>query len=456
MLAWLPESLRKYFQMSRRERKYEMSSTLWYMPFFYISLAIILVIGTLFLDLATDIDQYAFEMLRIDTETTQILVSTLIGGILTLSAFTLNSLLVFLTTFSGQFSPRMLLNFVAEKQTQHALGIFNGSFVYVLLVFLFIGSTEREVFVAVPLMTIFLAFFAAVTFIYFINHATTWMQVHNITDTMKKNSQKIVKHTLSRELEIYRTKDPGNIDEKKLSRGVTLHAPRNGYIQLVDYRQMIECARKDNIIVQFHFRMGDYILEGNKLLTYWGEDIAHVKDDKYSGMIRIGHKELELQDIHVGMHKLSEIAIKSIGNNDPKTVINAIHQMSELMLDVVSHVTFTPYLVDESREVRLILLKETFESYVHKGFGYIRYYAARDHLIIGEMVKSFSMLAESIDEEKRQTLWDFAYDTSLFMRSEEIYRLDRKFLLQSFEQLAITTDNIEDYKEMEDRFLKQI
>ncbi|WP_272030573.1 MULTISPECIES: DUF2254 family protein [Oceanobacillus] len=122
---------------------------------------------------------------KAEFETTRLLISSLIGGILTLSAFTLNSLLVVLTTFSGQFSPRLLQNFVKDKHTQHILGVFNGSFVYVLIMFLFISSKPVDYFTAVPFVTVLIAFFTAIVFIYFINHATTWMQVHNITDMMK-------------------------------------------------------------------------------------------------------------------------------------------------------------------------------------------------------------------------------------------------------------------------------
>ncbi|UOQ93925.1 DUF2254 domain-containing protein [Halobacillus shinanisalinarum] len=142
--------LKKYLQMSKRQRKMQM--TLWYMHIIYIGLALFLVAATLFMDLVVDLAPYAQELFHFSASVTRTLVSTLIGGILTLSAFTLNSLLVVLTTFSGQFLPRMLLNFISDKQTQHALGIFNGSFIYVLVLSWFIGSSEKEVFVTVPMV----------------------------------------------------------------------------------------------------------------------------------------------------------------------------------------------------------------------------------------------------------------------------------------------------------------
>ena len=211
----LPSSIRKYLLMSKRQRMHEIRLTIWYMPFLYICLSILLVVITLYLDLQLEISQYMSDFLSMDASVTRILVSTLIGGVLTLSAFTLNSLLVVLTTFSGQFSPRMLLNFISDKQTQHALGIFNGSFVYVLLLFLFIGSSKKEMFVAAPMITIGLAFLSAITFIFFINHVSTWMQVHNITYHMKQVSEGMIHQTLKKDLEAHRTTETGDIMEEE-------------------------------------------------------------------------------------------------------------------------------------------------------------------------------------------------------------------------------------------------
>ncbi|WP_281976179.1 DUF2254 domain-containing protein [Halobacillus litoralis] len=448
----LPPSVKKYFQMSKRQRKHEVQMTLWYMPFYYILLAVLFVAVTLVLDLVLEINQYTYQFFQVNAEITRILVSTLIGGILTLSAFTLNSLLVVLTTFSGQFSPRMLLNFVADKRTQHALGVFNGNFVYVLLVFLFIGNTERETYVAVPIATIFLAFTSAVTFIYFINHATTWMQVHNITDTMKKSSEKIINQTLRKDLEQYRTKEPGDLLEEERKKAISIKAHRSGYIQLVDYRSMIAEARKDNILIQFHSQIGDYILKENQLLSYWGPGSENIDEEKYCKMINIGHKETELQDIQMGMHKLAEIAIKSLGNDDPKSAINTLHQMAELMLTVEDYITFTPYLMDDEEQVRVILLNESFASYVYRGFGYIRHYAGDNHLIITEMVDSLALVAESIDESKHQMLWEFACNTLDHIETKVIYELDKTFLLDAVERLADITGHQLDYYAIHRRF----
>ncbi|ARI78898.1 DUF2254 domain-containing protein [Halobacillus mangrovi] len=452
LIDLLPVSLKKYFQMSKRQRKHEVQSAIWYMPLFYISMSIVFVAATLTLDLIVELDQQTYEFFRISGDITRMLVSTLIGGILTLSAFTLNSLLVVLTTFSGQFSPRMLLNFISDRRTQHALGIFNGSFVYVLLVFLFIGNKTKEAYVAVPIITVALAFIAAVTFIYFINHATTWMQVHNITETMKQSSESIINKTLSEELEAYRTEEPGDLMEDERDREKGLDSVKSGYLQIVNYKSMIEEARKDNIIIKFHSQVGDYILEGNQMLSYWGPGANQVDETKYCRMVEIGHKETELQDIQMGMHKLAEIAIKSLGNDDPKTASDTIFRMAELMLTVEDYITFTPYLKDNEGQVRVILLSESFEYYIYRGFGYIRHYARDNHLIITELISALAMVAESIDTSKHDRIWEFACNTLDHIEQEIIYNLDKVFLLNAVKKLADLTNHQFDYNAIERRF----
>ncbi|MCA1065083.1 DUF2254 domain-containing protein [Rossellomorea sp. AcN35-11] len=448
----LPLSLRKYLLMSKRQREHEIKHTIWYMPFFYICLSILFVALTLYLDLYLELSQYMFGWLSMDASITRILVSTLIGGILTLSAFTLNSLLVVLTMFSGQFSPRMLLDFISDKQTQHALGIFNGSFVYVLLLFLFIGHSKNEMFVAAPLMTTGLAFLSAITFIFFINHASTWMQVHNITYNMKQVSEVIINKSLKRDLEAHRTLENGDVMEQYKQNRIHVKARTSGYIQLINFNGMIQQAKADNLVIQLHYKVGDYLLAGNEIVSIWGPEMEDIPTSVYLNFIEMGHKETEIQDLQMGIHKLAEVAIKSLGNDDPKTASNTIDQMADLMITVEEHLSFSPYLMDEEERIRIILQTEGFDYYLYRGFGYIRHYAKDNHLIITDIVKALALIAECIDHSKHKAIWEFACNTIDHIEREVIYELDKTFLLQEVHKLARVTRQLDEYKRIEEKF----
>ncbi|UKS64585.1 DUF2254 domain-containing protein [Rossellomorea marisflavi] len=449
---FLPNDVQKYLLMSKRQRAHEIQLTIWFMPFLYICLSLLLVACTLFLDLKVELSHYVPKLFSMNASVTRTLVSTLIGGVLTLSAFTLNSLLVVLTTFSGQFSPRMLLNFISDKKTQHALGIFNGSFVFVLFNFLFIGSSKKEMFTAAPVLTVIVAFIAAITFIFFINHASTWMQVHNITYNMKKVSEVMINQTLKKDLECHRTKDDHPRFELDESKCLNVKAKASGYVQLIDFHSMIEKAREDGIIVRLHFKIGDFVLCGNNLICLYGADEEKVDVEKYLALIEIGHKETEIQDLQMGMHKLAEVAIKSLGNDDPKTASNTIHQITDLMLTINHHLSFSPYLIDDDEDVRVILEIEDFDYYLYRGFGYVRHYARGNHLIITDIVKALSRLSETLPRERHQCLWDFAANTIDHIEESVIYELDKTFLLTELKILAKITGHTEEYQHIHQKF----
>ncbi|MFS0751689.1 DUF2254 domain-containing protein [Oceanobacillus sp. 1P07AA] len=451
-VKFLPPSIRKYFQMSKPERQYELRLTLWRTPLLYIIATFLFAAITLYLDVGIGLALYMPDFFKAEFETTRLLISSLIGGVLTLSAFTLNSLLVVLTTFSGQFSPRLLQNFVKDKQTQHILGVFNGSFVYVLIMFLFISSKPVDYFSAVPFVTVLIAFITAIVFIYFINHATSWMQVHNITDMMKDVSEGIINGAFSQELEDLRREEPGNLLDIDYPQSETVISPKSGYIQLILFKDLIKEARKDNIVIKIEVRVGSFVLNGNQLFTYWGPGAKNVDESKYVELIRIGHKETEIQDLKFGLNKLGEIAIKAMGNDDPKTASNTIFQVTDLLLTLDEKMTFSPYLVDENNQVRLILEVDNFEYHLYQGLGVIRHYAQKNYPIITDIIAALTRLAGAADKKHHDVIWGFASNTIDHIYTEFIFDIDRRLLLRNLHKLANITNNIEHYQYIEEHF----
>ncbi|QST00247.1 DUF2254 domain-containing protein [Pontibacillus sp. ALD_SL1] len=455
----IPPGIRKYLEMSQRLRKHELKLTLWFTPAIYILGSFFFAAVILLIDLNVQLGNWVPKFLQSKASVSRMLITTLIGGILTLSAYTLNSILVVLTTFSGQFSPRMLLNFVSDKRTQHVLGIFNGCFVYVLTLFIFITNYEDQTFVAIPLVTTIVALFAAVTFIYFINHATTWMQVHNISFNMQSISKQILNQSIKQEMSPYRSTDTLYHEQeakKKPDHPEKIYTKQSGYIQLINFDQIIDQAQKDGIVVQLEASVGTFLLEGNPILSYWsgnGEPID-INQDLYLGMLEVGQKQTEIQDVEHGLNKLSEIAIKALGNNDPKTVSNVIHQLGELLLTISRMMNIPTYLVDNEKQLRLIIPGESFEFYLYKGYGYIRHYAEGNIQIITEILRVMNLLAKSVDSEHHTTLWEFACNTVYGFQSLHIYELDQHYLLETLKDLSETTGHKEKYESIREQIIE--
>ncbi len=436
--------IKKYFKMSKRQRKSELKSTLWFMPLWYIIGAIGLSIFTYYLDYVVDVSLYLPAAIGFSGQTLQVLLSALVGGVLTLSAFTINSLLVALTTFSGQFSSKMLVNFVSDRATQHVLGIFNGSFIYVLLNFLYVTHEEEEYVVATPVLSILTAIMAAVTFIYFINHTTTWMQVHNISFNMNAKS-KAVQASIEKELKPHHLEK--EVEEESLpneSEGKVIRTDRSGYLQVADFARLIKQADRDDILLRFDVRIGEFVIEGTPLLTYW-EYGQSINPDRYFKSLEIGSKQTEIQDLEYGLIKLAEVAIKALGHNDPLTVTNTIHQIADLLKSIGQSTNFSPYLFDQQQELRVILNQKPFRYYLHKGFASIREYANQNSTVMTELLTMISLLSKTMDKEVHNDLWEFARQTILGFDNYSLYENDCLYILEQLSELAKNTGNQDDY-----------
>ncbi|RWZ58592.1 DUF2254 domain-containing protein [Halobacillus fulvus] len=446
---------KKYFKMSRRQRKSELKSTLWFMPLWYILGAIALSAFTFYLDYVVDVSLYLPAAIGFSGQTLQVLLSALVGGVLTLSAFTINSLLVALTTFSGQFSSKMLVNFVSDRATQHVLGIFNGSFIYVLLNFFYVTHEEEEYVVATPVLSILTAVMAAVTFIYFINHTTTWMQVHNISFNMNEKS-KSVQAALEKELKPYYLKK--DVEEESLpleSDGKVIRTNQSGYFQVADFSRLMKQAKSDDTILRFNVRIGEFILEDTPLLTYW--ENGHTVDPKrYFKSIEIGIKQTEIQDLEYGLIKLAEVAIKALDHNDPLTVTNTIHQITDLLKRIGQSTNFSPYLFDEEEELRVIMIQKDFRYYLHKGFASIREYADQNSTVMQELITMMSLLSKTMDPEVHNDLWEFARQTILGFDNHSLYENDCLYMLEKLSELAHHTGQEKDYLFLLEYMLKRV
>ncbi|WP_181898634.1 DUF2254 domain-containing protein [Halobacillus trueperi] len=441
--------------MSRRQRKSELKSTLWFMPFWYIVGAIGLSAFTFYLDYVVDVGLYLPAAIGFSGQTLQVLLSALVGGVLTLSAFTINSLLVALTTFSGQFSSKMLVNFVSDRATQHVLGIFNGSFIYVLLNFLYVTHEEEEYIVATPVLSILTAITAAVTFIYFINHTTTWMQVHNISFNMNTKSKQ-VQASLEKELKPYHLEKEVDVESLPADAdGKVIKTRQSGYLQVADFSKLIKQAKSDDSLLRFDVRIGEFVLEGTPILTYW-EHGQTIHPDRYLKSMEIGVKQTEIQDLEYGLNKLAEVAIKALGHNDPLTVTNTIHQIADLLKSIGQSTNFSPYLFDNEEELRIILNQKTFRYYLHRGFASIREYADQNSTVMTELLTMISLLSKTMDQNVHEDLWEFARQTILGFDNYSLYENDCLYILERLSELAQNTGHQQDYLFLLEYMLKRV
>ncbi|WP_100398831.1 DUF2254 domain-containing protein [Bacillus sp. FJAT-44742] len=448
MVSSLKKISSKYNNLSRRQIKNELNSQIWFTPLLYSIGAIILVFLTLSADYSLLLGEKVPDFFSVSFELTNTLISTLMPAILTLTAFTFNLVLVAFATFSGQFSPRVLKNFTTSKTTQRILGIFNGSFLFTLIIYFFLSGEQVGAYFAIPVMATFLAGLCAGIFVHFINHSVKWMQVNNMTQKMKKDSKTSILLSLRDELEPYRHTNYSRAQQEiPVSEPFYIKAPHSGYIQIVDFIKLVKYAKKDHIIVKLECDIGDHVLKGAPLLSYWPEENQQIDEKLYLSAYFIGSTQTDIQDIRFNLSKFVEIAIRSLGNFDTKTASNAIFQISDLLRVICEVTKFMPFLMDEKGNLRVILIKYDFSDYLYYSYSSIRHHARDNVSITIELLKALTTLSQSVDETYKTDIWNFALYIVNGFNKDYLFSHDKRCFYEALENLAITTDHQESFND---------
>src|SRR5690625_4416308 len=110
-----------------------------------------------------------------------------------MTTITFSMIMVVLTTFSGQFSPRTLQTFISDRMTQNVLAIFISGFTYDIIVFFQLKSPNTKVLFISPIIAVIIAIIAAIFFVLYINHIAKMVQANNLINRLTKEALQIVK-----------------------------------------------------------------------------------------------------------------------------------------------------------------------------------------------------------------------------------------------------------------------
>src|SRR5699024_7196132 len=122
------------------------------------------------------------------------ILSALTTATLTMTTISFSTIMVVLTTFSSQFSPRTLQNFIADRKAQNILAIFISGFIFNLVAFLQLKSPSGESLFVTPVFAVLIAIIGAAAFIYFINHVAKLVQVNHLINRLTKDAIKTIDH----------------------------------------------------------------------------------------------------------------------------------------------------------------------------------------------------------------------------------------------------------------------
>lgn len=315
---------------------------------------------------------------NIDTARTTL--STLIGGILSLTVFSFSMVMVVLNQASSNYSPRLLPGLISDKKHQMILGVYIGTLLYALVALITMDAADsdssKEI---IGLTTMFAAIFGIICvglFVYFIHTISNAIQIHEITDRIARESERYVNQKCEEPEAEIRVTDLWK----------TIISHRTGYYRGFDMGIFNNSLQHLENYVHVIPYQDQHVWEGHPLLKIKQEvsddDLERIQD------CLIFSKDRHEDNTYIGgMIKLMEVAVKAMspGINDPGTAIEIITRLGLLLYKTIKISTYTQ-TKSNSEKCTIIQSNITTTEVLRLIIQPLRRYAKHDNLVMHELI----------------------------------------------------------------------
>ncbi|QCX39104.1 DUF2254 domain-containing protein [Aureibaculum algae] len=335
-----------------------------------------------------------------DYETARSILSTIIGGILSLTVFSFTMVMVVLNQASSNFSPRLLPNLISNKRHQIILGIYIGTLLYCIIILISLGATgmDSESFGLSTMVAASSSLVCIGLFVYFIHSISRAIQIHNIINRIFESSTSYLeKRKKDQKLKKIIVKA---LDTESWT---TISSDKTGYFRGFDKALINDAFKEKNNQIEIIPYLNQYIWKGMPVLKIK----KSITDEELKDLIfclNISSDRHEDDKGISGMIKLTEIAVKAMspGINDPGTAIDAINKMEQLLSEflkfpkvISTPMTHSKLIITENN----VSAKELMRILVQP----IRLYSKKDNSVIYVLIKSLQYISmnSNISNENR-------------------------------------------------------
>jgi uncharacterized membrane protein len=388
-----------------------LGGALWVLP--TLSVVVFLLAGALLSRIEVDGDstlsRLAFQGTAEDARSLLIVVSS---TMITVTGLVFALTIVALQIASGQYSPRLLRNFMRDRGTQLVLSIFVGAFAYSTAGLYTVGvqGSGQEAFV--PRLAVSgslaLALASVGVLIYFIHHLAHSIQIDTIMSHVEREALTVIDDVYPHQTS-YR--EPEELAPEPPMEAVGLPSPRSGYLQAVHPEPLVTAAVRDDLVIVLTRQVGEHIVAGTPIAWAWRRSPgqpppgADALAAAVADAVQIGFERTMVQDVGFGIRRLVDIANKALSPaiNDPYTGVQAVHHLS-VLLCTLARLRLGDWMIrDHQGELRVALPRPKFADYLRLGTAQIRRFGAGEPALTRALIVALRDVGTtSATEDRRQ------------------------------------------------------
>lgn len=361
----------------------------------------------------------ALHWIRIeDPASAQTILSTIAASMITVTGAVFSITIVALTVAANQFGQRLLRNFMRNRGNQITLGVFLGTFVYALFIMRRVSTLSD--LSEVPAISVFgalvLAIASVVVLIYFIHHIATSIQVENVmaavSDDFNRSLDTLYPQTEKAPSAQAALPRAAAMETIVSDSGEPITAPRAGYVQVIDYDQLVEWAEQNDALLQVCIHPGTFLFEHSVMaLVHNNQDSGQGDRASIREAFVIGDQATHEQDIAYSLRQLAQIGVRALspGINDPFTAYLCINRLGAALSKLL-RTTFPPATVKgEDGTPRVVYCVASFANLTSVALDEIIEYSQSSTVVTVYILQMIGVLAKQcIRQADRLVLWQYA------------------------------------------------
>lgn len=332
-----------------------------------------------------------------DAGTARDLLSSLLSGMMTMTSLVVSMTFITLTLAANQLGPRLIWNFIEDRQIQFVLGLFLATIFYIVVVLRSIDDTlgpENVPHIAVTAATA-LTLGCLFSLLFYVHKIARTIIADTVVERVSDKLQQSLDELLSK----------GNEDPERPAHDLPDHicwlsVGKAGYIQTIDYEQLVHIAKKHNVVLRIPVRAGHFLLQGGNHVEVLSR---HTPKDGFAEKVRstfiIGPERNAAQDLEYSFRQLVEVALRALssGIKDPFTVLTVVDHLGKALERLLMKIPQARHLYDNERQLRVVAARSDAAGLVDVCFDQIRQSSIDQPAVLIHIADTLGKLAEAVD-----------------------------------------------------------
>jgi uncharacterized membrane protein len=323
-------------------------------------------------------------------------ISLIASSVITITSIAFSMTIVALVMASNQFGPRLIKNFMQNTLTQLVLGTFTSTFVFCVSVVSRTNLASASPFYAELALSIclVLAMLCIFVLIFFIHHVATSIRADTVVKQIANALMKDMGKLQCEKQGLQKTNSAIDLDTYPFSHEIVSEC--DGYIQAIEYKQIIDISAQHDGLIVMHYRAGQYVVPGVPIATLY-IDKASTEELSLDGALVIGKERTALQDPLFAINQLVEMAVRALSPSldDPFTAANCIDRLASAMASFTEKTLPKTSIVDEDKVIRIVSAEATFSELFERSFTQIRQASSAHGYVVMHLLNTFITLLKA-------------------------------------------------------------